>query len=170
LTPQKKDLSKERTTSPPTSSPHTKKQSADESAREEISPSSKTDKKAKSALDLVPEAKEITDKMISALSEANKDWRQPKNLRASMMLQVHEMITTDKYDPKRIMHVFMWAVNDSFWLPLLYGNKTNPAKLLRQKFASFGLKSDEKAAASKVDRRLRDINGEVVDQYKDLMF
>ncbi len=139
-------------------------------AAEEISAHSLKDnpKKAKVPIDFSPTVKELAEKMANALHQANPHWLIPKNLH-SFMKEIHEMITGQGRDPKVILDVFMWAVGDNFWMDKLC--KPNPAKYLKDQFGQLAGKMNAKPAkTNEVDRRLRDKDGEVVDEYKDSMF
>lgn len=117
-------------------SPHAAK------AAEERIDSSKS-KKSKISPDFSEEVRDLAKRMVTALHEANPDWLIPKNLH-HIMTQIHEMITVEKRDPKRIFDVFMWTVGDSFWMDKLC--KPNPAKYLRQQFGQLAGKMDAKPA------------------------
>lgn len=119
--------------------------------------------------DFSAEVRELASKIVTALHKANPDWIIPKNLHA-IMLQIEEMITKDNRTPKRIFDVFMWAVCDSFWMDKLC--KPNPVKYLRQQFGQLSgqMKALPASRKNEVDRRLKDKEGNAVDEYKDLMF
>lgn len=105
-------------------------------------------KKVLTMSEFVPEAKPLAEQMVIALHQANPDWLIPKNL-YSIMRQVHEMIVDENRDPVKIMDVFMWTVNDNFWMDKLC--KPNPAKYLRDQFGQLAGKMN--APAPKKERK-----------------
>ncbi len=87
------------------------------------------------------EVKETVLKMVAALHEANPHWLIPKNPH-SMLVEVQEMIAKENRSLKDIFDVFMWAVNDSFWMDKLC--KPNPVKYLRSQFSQLAAKMNAK--------------------------
>ncbi len=155
------------TLDPPLSPPPIPAQeNAAKAAEVESKPSSKP-KREKS--EFPPKVREIANLMVNELHTANPDWLIPKNLHP-MMVEIEKMLVDEKRESKKIIDVFMWAVNDSFWMDKLC--KANPAKYLRSQFGQLAGKMNAKIPINpnQVDRRLRDEAGEVVDQYKDRMF
>jgi len=100
-------------------------------------------KKTRTPSEFTPKVKELADKMVNALHQANPDWLIPKSL-YHMMNQIHEMLTVEKRDPCRILDVFMWAIHDHFWAKNLA--KPNPVKYLRDKFSQLAGAMDAKPA------------------------
>lgn len=119
------------------------KQQATIVADERVECTHKDNLKKKALSDFPDEVKELAKKMTEALHAANPDWLIPKNL-YPIMVQLDEMISKEKRDPKKILDVFMWAVCDSFWMDKLC--KPNPVKYLRDKFAQLSGKMDAKPA------------------------
>lgn len=142
------------------------KENAAKAAEAEKEPSSKPKREKP---DFSPKVREVATQMVNALHESNPDWLIPKNLHP-MMVEIEKMLVEEKREPKKIIDVFMWAVSDSFWMDKLC--KPNPAKYLRSQFGQLAGKMNAKPAvnSNQVDRRLRDKDGEVVDQYKDRLF
>lgn len=131
---------------------------------EKIFPSSK-----KFKLDFSEEVAELAEKMVKDLHEANPDWLIPKNL-YHMKKEIQQMITEDGRTPKKILELFMWALNDHFWMDKLY--KPNPAKYLRLKFGELSPKMNAKPPKNpnQIDRRVLNKDGTDEDAYKDFLF
>lgn len=119
--------------------------------------------------DFSPKVREIANLMVNELHAANPHWLIPKNLHP-MMVEIEKMLVEEKREAKTIIDVFMWAVNDSFWMDKLC--KPNPAKYLRSQFGQLAGKMNAKPPVNpnQVDKRLREKDGSVADSYKDLMF
>jgi hypothetical protein len=139
---------------------------AAKAAEVESKPSSKQ-KRDKS--DFPPKVREIANLMVNELHAANPDWLIPKNLHP-MMVEIENMLVEEKREAKKIIDVFMWTVADSFWMDKLC--KPNPAKYLRSHFGQLAGKMNAKPPKNpnEVDRRLRDKDGNVVDEWKDRLF
>ncbi len=140
-------------------------------ASEEILNSSSDEKKKRirTPAEFSTKVKELTEKMVNALHEASPDWLIPKNLH-SMMVQIDEMISIEKRDPKRIFDVFMWTINHYFWRAKLC--KPNPAKYLREQFGQLADSMDSKPPekSNQIDRRLRHKDGSLLDGSKEFEF
>lgn len=115
---------------------------AAKAADEKITDSQKP-KRTKIPSDFSPTVKQLAEKIVNALHQANPDWLIPKNL-FHVMTQIHEMLVNEKRDPSRVFDVFMWAINDHFWAKNLA--KPNPAKYLREKFSQLAGAMDAKPA------------------------
>lgn len=100
--------------------------------------------------DFTPEVRDVANKMVNALVDANPDWLVPKNLQP-MLSEIAKMINEQKRDPVRILKVFNWAINDEFWLDKI--SKPNPAKYLNEKFSQFAAKMDVKPKSPKKERK-----------------
>ena len=144
-------------------------QSANAEEERISSPPNKKPKITSPPLEFPPEVKDLADRMVNALHEANPHWLIPKNLHC-IRRELWEMMTLEKRDAAFIFNVFMWAINDHFWMDKLC--KPNPIKYLRFQFGQLAGKMEAKPPvnSTQVDRRLRDENGDVVDEYKDHMF
>jgi hypothetical protein len=112
-------------------------------AAEKIGDVSSKPKKLRTPSEFSPQVKELAGKMIDALHQANPHWLKPKNL-YSMLKQIDEMITVQKRSEKDIFEVFMWAVNDHFWMNKLC--KPNPAKYLNDQFGQLAGNMNAKPA------------------------
>lgn len=110
-------------------------------AAEEILESSSKGKKIKPIGEFSPQVKELAEKMVKALHEANPHWLMPKTL-YPMMTLIDEMISKQNREPKVILDVFIWAVNDHFWMDKLC--KANPAKYLKDNFGQLAGKMNAK--------------------------
>lgn len=141
-------------------------ENAAKAAEVDSKPSSKTKREKP---DFPPKVREIANLMVNELHTANPHWLIPKNLHP-MMVEIEKMIVEEKREAKTIIDVFMWAVNDSFWMDKLC--KPNPAKYLRSQFGQLAGKMNAKPPVNpnQVDKRLREKDGSVADSYKDLMF
>lgn len=125
--------------------------------------------KTKSQNNFSPQVEELTEKMIESLKGVNPDWIEKPTTASAMSAQAELMIEKDKRDPRRILAVFMWTIFDSFWMDKI--SKPNPAKYLRDNFAQLAAKMDAKPPEkNEIDRRLRDKNGKVSDEWKDHLF
>lgn len=87
------------------------------------------------------EVKDLSQRMVKALNQANPHWLIPKNL-FHIMSQIHEMMIKEGRRAGDIFDVFYWAVNDNFWMDKL--SKPNPAKYLRDKFSQLAGKMNMK--------------------------
>lgn len=114
-----------------------------------------------------PRVRDLGNQLINTLTRAKEDYVPPKNL-AAFLTEVDFLIRLDKRDPQKVVDVFAWALADSFWADKMF--KPNPAKYLREKFDQLEMKMNAKPDNGKVDRRLRDEKGAVVDQFKDKLF
>jgi hypothetical protein len=150
-------------------SPHPKKDEAKASEKKISDSLDPPPKKTKPSMEIPIEVQNLAVKLVKALQEANPHWIPPKNL-YQLELQLHMMILNDNRTPEIILKVFLWAINDSFWMPLF--SRPNPIKYLREKFSQIAGKMLEKPKANpnQVDRRLRDKDGNVSDEWKDNLF
>lgn len=112
-------------------------------AAEEILKDSSKPKRTRTPSEFSPKVKELAEKMVNALHQANHHWLIPKNLHP-MMTQIEDMIAKEKRNPKDILDVFMWAISDHFWMDKLC--KPNPAKYLREQFGQLAGKMLAKPA------------------------
>lgn len=163
----KSSTKKDKTHISPPIPPHEKEEEAAKAAEEIfVNPPKERIRKTKIPLEFSEEVKELSEKMVTALHEANPDWLIPKNVQP-VMAQLQQMIDVEHRDPSKILAVFMWAVGDSFWMDKLC--KPNPAKYLREQFGQLAGKMNAKPSKNpnQIDRRARDKNGQVVDAWKD---
>lgn len=116
-----------------------------------------------------PKAREVGTEMINSLTQAKSDYLPPQNL-FPFLSEVDFLLRLDKRAPEKVMDVFNWALSDSFWADKMY--KPNPAKYLREKFDQLEMKMNAKPPKNPNERdgRLRDKEGNVVDEWKDRMF
>lgn len=130
------------------------------------SSSSKT-KKIKA--EFSPEVLELTERIIEALKGHNAVYRPPANL-MPLHVTADFILRIDKRDLEEVITVVRWALTDPFWCDQLYTK--NPLKTLREKFERLykKMKAPPPKNPYKIDRRLRDENGEVVDKWKDDLF
>ncbi len=126
-------------------------------------------KRTRTPSEFTPKVKELGDKMINALVRNKPNYLIPNNL-APFLTHVDYMLRLDKRDPEVIMEVFGWAIADNFWKAKMY--KKNPAEYLRDRFEQLEMSMSSKPAVNpyQVDRRLREKDGTVVDEYKDHLF
>ncbi len=126
-------------------------------------------KEKKPPIEISPDIKELAEKLIHSLANANPDWRIPKNL-YPIHSELQEMICKDQRKPQDILSLFLWAINDSFWLPNF--SKPNPIKYLRLKYGELAPRKNAKPPPNphKVDRRVLNKDGSDEDAYKDFLF
>lgn len=117
-------------------------QLAAEAAEVRVKSSSKP-KRVRTPSEFPPAVKQLAEKMVNALHQANPHWLIPKSL-YHVMVQINDMITKESREPQVILDVFMWAVNDHFWMDKLC--KPNPAKYLREQFGQLAGKMNAKPA------------------------
>ena len=108
-------------------------------------------KKKKSSIEFSEEVEEVHDKMIGSLQSVKEDYRFSKAQTLAVMTSIDLMIRLDGRTAQKILDVFRWAVNDSFWQDKMF--KPNPAKYLREKFDQLEMKMNAKAPEQKSNRR-----------------
>jgi hypothetical protein len=142
------------------------KPDAAEAAQEEIKPPPKAKKKKE---DFSPQVHEVADKLLEIVVQDSPSYIPPKNM-DSFLQEVHGMINIDKRSPEAIYAILRHTLPDPYYGPgLLNGNLS---KKLRDKFVTLEKKMNAKPHKNynEKDKRLREKDGTVVDQYKDLMF
>jgi hypothetical protein len=129
----------------------------------------KSPKPKKEKEDFSEKVRDVAKKLLNSLTRTKPDYKPPKNMSA-FLTEVDLLLRRDERDPTTAVDVFNWALADSFWADKMF--KPNPAKYLREKFDQLEMKmnSKPKANPNEVDRRLRDEDGNVVDEWKDRMF
>lgn len=121
------------------------KPEAAKAAEVDSSVSKEKPKRVRAPSEFSPSVKQLAEKMVNALHEANPHWLIPRSLHP-MMKQIDEMISLENRDAKDILDLFMWSINDPFWMPQFCNTKTNPAKCLRDKFGQLAGKMNAKPA------------------------
>lgn len=110
----------------------------------------------------------VANEIVKSLIKFKADYAVSKNI-YPLLTETDFLLRLDKRNPQKIIDVFNWALSDSFWSDKMF--KPNPAKYLRQKFDQLEMKMLSKPSAEKrIDRRIRDEKGQVIDEFKDLMF
>lgn len=163
----KKDYNKDSNTS--LKVPDLPKQESEENAAKAAEMDNSSSKPKREKPEFSPKVREVANQIINSLLRTKPDYVPPKNLSA-LLTEVDFLMRLDERDPIKIMDVFNWALSDSFWADKMF--KPNPAKYLREKFDQLEMKMKAKPPVNpnQIDRRLKDKDGKVVDEYKDLMF
>jgi hypothetical protein len=129
----------------------------------------KSSKPKREKSDFSPKVRETGQALLNVLLQAKADFKVPTNL-FSFLTEVDYMIRTDKRDPQKLIDVLRWGLSDPYQGPWFFC--PNPAKKLRQKYDAIDMKMNAKPAKNpnEVDRRLRDKEGNVSDEWKDHIF
>jgi hypothetical protein len=149
-------------------------------AREEVFP---PDKPKRTKSDFSHQVRDVATKMLAIIEKHHPVYRPPADL-TKFLLAVQVMIEKDKQDPKLLLETFEWGIADNElrgdfngWQGILAtnnkgGKSTNPAEIFHKHYSKIHsqMRSKPKTKASEVDRRLKDKQGNAVDEYKDLMF
>lgn len=165
----------------PSSSPPTPS-TGDSPAVESASDFSASEKPKKKKLPSIFSDKvvEFSKKMVDILSKACEVYRAPADM-TKFYESVRIMLEDEQQDPDILLKAFTWACNDheingefNGWSRLMYAKRaqrkpTNPADRLHAYMTSIN-QSMKARKTRKIDRRLREKDGSVVDEYKDLLF
>lgn len=144
------------------------REKAASAAGECVDDSSKSKPKREKS-DFSPKVRETGQALLNVLLQAKADFKVPTNL-FSFLTEVDYMIRTDKRDPQKLIDVLRWGLSDPYQGPWFFC--PNPAKKLRQKYDAIDMKMNAKPPKNlnEVDRRLRDKEGNVSDEWKDHIF
>ena len=119
--------------------------------------------------DFANHVREVANKLLQIVVDDSPSYIVPKNL-TPLIQEVHNMLNIDKRDPEILYAVLRTSLPDPFYGPgLLNGNL---AKKLRDKFVTLEKRMNAAPAKNpyEVDRRLRDKEGNVSDEWKDHIF
>lgn len=134
----------------------------------------KKPRRAKILKEYSPEVKEFAQKMVNIIQSKSKTYRPPSDM-SRFYEDVRVMLEDDRQDPKFLLEVFEWGVNDDIkterfngWSSVLSSNGTSkkpttPAKSLRE-HASRMERSMKAAPKEKVDRRTVGIDGKPMEK------
>lgn len=124
------------------------------------------------------EAKQFAEDFLGEIKRFKADYvkpNTPKN-QPSWAQAAQDMILKDKRDPKKVLQVLRWALNDneirgkwSGWSKLVIGVK-NPIAYMREKYDTIDTAMDSKPAIEGRDRRTKNMDGTPIDapHLKDL--
>lgn len=134
----------------------------------------KKPRRSKFSKEYSSEVKEFAQKMVNIIQSKSKTYRPPPDM-SRFYEDVRVMLEDDRQDPKFLLEVFEWGVNDNTkterfngWSSVLSSNGTSkkpttPAKLLRE-HASRMERSMKAAPKEKVDRRTVGIDGKPMEK------